>query len=106
MTVINEAVPLEPVGCRPRRAFVAMALLLPSPLPLAATPVYTPYSVQQLVKYTVGNATYSGIASPELHIGICHGLASSCIDNVDVEVSDRTLLTGEEVLPDQFTNNP
>jgi hypothetical protein len=46
MTVIKVAVPFEPVGWRPRRALVAMAVAEPSPLPLACTPVYTPVELQ------------------------------------------------------------
>jgi hypothetical protein len=47
-----------------------------------------------------------GIGAPELNIGICYWLASRCVDHIDVEVGDSTLLTSKNVLSNEFTSDP
>jgi hypothetical protein len=48
----------------------------------------------------------SGVASPELDISIRHRLASCHVNDVDVEMSDGTLLASEDVLADKLATNP
>jgi hypothetical protein len=48
----------------------------------------------------------SGVATPELNIGISHRLASCHVDDVDVEVSNGTLLASEDVLSDKLATDP
>ena len=48
----------------------------------------------------------SGVAAPELDIGICYWLASRCVDHIDVEVGNSTLFASKNVLSDEFASDP
>lgn len=48
----------------------------------------------------------SGVATPELDVGICYRLASRCVDDVDVKMGDGALLASKKVLSDELTGDP
>lgn len=48
----------------------------------------------------------SGIASPHLDVSIGDRLARRGVDNVDIQMSDSTLLSSQDVLTDELTGNP
>jgi hypothetical protein len=106
MTVLKVAVPLEAVGCSPRRALLGSDEAEPSPLPLACTPVYTPYISQSKGQQVMKDQPYSSIASPELDISIGDRFASRCVDYVDVQVRDGTSLCIENIRANQLTGDP
>jgi hypothetical protein len=88
----------EGVGCDGALAAVAVALG-------CYTGVYT------LVELAIGqwnrlSVTHSGIASPKLNIGVRHRLAAGRIHDVDIKVSDCSLLARQNVLADQLADNP
>jgi hypothetical protein len=47
-----------------------------------------------------------GVTSPHLDVSIGDRLASRGVDDVDIQMGDRTLLASQKVLPDEFTSNP
>lgn len=48
----------------------------------------------------------SGIASPHLDVSIGDRLARRGVDDVDIQMSDSTLLSSQDILTDELTGNP
>lgn len=47
-----------------------------------------------------------GVTSPHLDVGISDGLAGRSVNDIDVQVSNGTLLAGQQILTNEFTGNP
>lgn len=48
----------------------------------------------------------SGVASPHLDVSIGDRLARRGVDDVDIQMSDSTLLSSQDILTDELTGNP
>jgi hypothetical protein len=48
----------------------------------------------------------SGVTPPHLDVSISDRLASRGVDDVDIQMSDSTLLSCQDILADELTSNP
>ena len=48
----------------------------------------------------------SGVASPHLDVSIGDRLARRGVDDVNIQMSDSTLLSSQDILTDELTGNP
>lgn len=48
----------------------------------------------------------SGVASPHLDVSIGDRLARRGVDDVNIQMSDSTLLSSQDILTDELTSNP